>query len=199
MKKILLILGLALVAGLIGLVSSVVITGPGALLRTNIGQWLFQEVFTPEQNAVNGRYKIGHRVPVFTVMDFSGQAQRLPKPGHWQVINYWASWCAPCSKEMPLLNQLNTQSAGRYQVIGIALDNPADAKAFLEEIPTAFVSYQELPSQQDSSSRMGNSWGVLPFTVLISPDGRLLRRHIGQFESAPQLHAWLSAGMANKQ
>ena len=198
MKKILLILGLALVAGLIGLVSSVVITGPGALLRTNIGQWLFQEVFTPEQNVTNNSIKIGQIVPTFTVMDFSGQPQRLPKPSHWQVINYWASWCAPCRKEMPLLNELNTQSAGRYEVVGIALDNPADAKAFLEETPTAFVSFQEMPSKKDSSSRMGNAWGVLPFTVLISPDGRLMRRHIGQFESMPQLQAWLTEGSAKK-
>jgi thiol-disulfide isomerase/thioredoxin len=196
MKKTLLIIGLALVAGLIGLVSSVVITGPGALLRTNIGQWLFQEVFTPEQNAVNDMHKIGQRVPAFTVMDFSGQPQSLPKPGQWQVINYWASWCAPCRKEMPLLNNLSAQSAGRYEVLGIALDNTTDAKAFLENTPIDFVSFQEMPSKQDSSSRMGNAWGVLPFTVLISPDGRLMRRHIGQFDSAKQLQAWLSEGMS---
>ncbi len=198
MKKILLILGLALVAGLIGLVSSVVITGPGVLLRTNIGQWLFQEVIAPKQAASNANSKIGQRVPTFVVTHFSGQPQRLPKPGHWQVINYWASWCAPCRKEMPLLNELNTQSAGRYEVVGIALDNPEDAKTFLEQTPIAFVSYQELPSQQDSSSRLGNGWGVLPFTVLISPDGRLLRRHIGQFESTQQLQQWLTEGLAKK-
>lgn len=199
MKKTLLIMAAALLAGLIGLVSSVVITGPGALLRTNIGQWLFQEVFTPEQKATNNSIKIGQIVPTFTVMDFSSQPQRLPKPGQWQVINYWASWCGPCRKEMPLLNELNMQSAGRYDVVGIALDNPVDAKAFLEETPIGFVSFQEMPSKKDSSSTMGNAWEVLPFTVLISPDGRLLRRHIGQFESTPQLHAWLSAGMVNKQ
>ncbi len=196
MKKILLILGLALVAGLIGLVSSVVITGPGALLRTNIGQWLFQEVITPKQVARNANSKIGQRVPTFVVTYFSGQPQRLPKPGQWQVINYWASWCGPCRKEMPLLNNLSAQSAGRYQVLGIALDNKTDAKAFLENTPINFVSFQEMPSQRDSSSRMGNNWGVLPFTVLISPDGRLMRRHIGQFESTQQLQAWLSAGMS---
>jgi thiol-disulfide isomerase/thioredoxin len=196
MKKILLVLLVALFAGLIGLVSSVVITGPGVLLRTNIGQWLFQEVIAPRQAASNANSKIGQRVPTFVVTHFSGQPQSLPKSGQWQVINYWASWCAPCRKEMPLLNNLSAQSAGRYEVIGIALDNKTDAKAFLENTPIDFVSFQEMPSQRDSSSRMGNSWNVLPFTVLISPDGRLMRRHIGQFDSAQQLHAWLSAGMS---
>jgi thiol-disulfide isomerase/thioredoxin len=199
MKKYLLILALAFLAGLVGLASSVYITGPGALLRSNIGQWLFQEILTPVQDTDYSSIKIGQRVPAFTVTDFSGQPYSLPKPGHWQVLNYWASWCAPCRKEMPLLNNLSTQSAGSYEVIGIALDNSADAKAFLAETPIAFVSFQELPSQQDSSSRMGNGWGVLPFTVLISPDGRLMRRHIGKFESAQQLQEWLSAGFTSNQ
>ncbi len=199
MKKILFVLALALLAGLAGLASSVYITGPGALLRSPAGQWLFQEVFTPTADAHLVRSSIGQLVPAFTVHNFSGQPQRLPKPGQWQVINYWASWCAPCRKEMPLLNHLSTQSAGRYVVIGVALDNAADAQRFLAQTPIAFNSFQEAPSKQDSSSRMGNAWGVLPFTVLINPEGKLLRRHIGPFESQAQLQHWLAEGTAQKR
>lgn len=199
MKKFLLILGLALMAGLLGLAYSVFITGPGALLRTNMGQWLFQEVFTPKQEAKHANIKIGQHVPAFTVQDFLGQPQRLPKPGQWQVINYWASWCTPCRKEMPFLNSLNTQSAGRYEVVGIALDDMFDAKNFLVQTPVTFETYQETPSKRDSSSRMGNAWGVLPFTVLISPDGRLIRRHLGQFESEQQIQNWLADRQAMKK
>jgi thiol-disulfide isomerase/thioredoxin len=198
MKKILLILAIALLAGLLGLACSVFIAGPGALLRTTAGQWLFQEVFTPTQDQSHNRINIGEIVPAFSVLDFSGQSRALPKPGQWQVINYWASWCAPCRKEMPLLSAMNNQSAGRFAVIGIALDDKADAQAFLAETPIGFEPYQETPSPFDSSSRLGNDWGVLPYTVLIDPQGRLRRKHIGQFDSQPQLNDWLSEGMRSE-
>lgn len=192
MKKMLLITLVALLAGMLGLAASVFISGPGALLRTNLGQWLFQEVFTPKRDVKNLSIEIGQVVTPFSVLDFSGKPQQLPIPKRWQVINYWASWCGPCRKEMPMLNTLQSQSQGQFDVIGIALDDINDAKDFLRGTPISFVSYQEAPSQHDSSSRLGNAWGVLPFTVLINPEGMLLRRHIGQFENQQQLDAWVS-------
>lgn len=197
MKKILLILALALLAGLFGISCSVWIADPGALLRTDIGQWFFQEIIRPQHATKQPRIQIDQQVPAFAVLDFSGQSHILPKPGQWQVINYWASWCGPCRKEMPLLNAIAKQSQARYEVIGIALEDKADAQAFLAETPIVFVSYLQAPSRFDSSSRMGNDWGVLPFTVLIDPQGVLRRRHIGQFDSQAQLNEWLTEGMAS--
>jgi thiol-disulfide isomerase/thioredoxin len=198
MKKMLLIIAVAVIAGLFGLAASVFITGPGALLRTNIGQWAFQEIFTPEQDSNNPNVKIGQVVTPFSVLDFSGKQKQLPNRGRWQVINYWASWCEPCRKEMPMLNTLSSQSQGQIDVIGIALDDIQEAKAFLRTTPISFVSYQETPSQLDSSSRMGNAWGVLPFTVLVNPEGKLMRRHIGQFKNQQQLDTWVSSAMHQK-
>ena len=198
MKKMLLIITVALIAGIFGLTASVFITSPGALLRTNMGQWAFQEIFTPEQDSNNPSVQIGQIVTPFSVLNFSGQHKQLPTAQRWQVINYWASWCGPCRKEMPMLNALNSESLGQFDVIGIALDDSQDAKEFLTTTPINFVSFQETPSQQDSSSRMGNAWGVLPFTVLINPEGKLMRRHIGQFENQQQLATWVSSTMNKK-
>lgn len=195
MKKMILIITIAMLAGILGVATSVFITGPGALLRTNFGQWLFQEVFTPERDAKNPSLEIGQTVAPFSVLDFTGKPQLLPIPQRWQVINYWASWCGPCRKEMPMLNTLHSQSQSQFEVIGIALDNINDAKDFLNTTPISFVSYHEVPSQLDSSTRLGNAWGVLPFTVLINPEGVLIRRHIGQFESQQQLDDWISSAM----
>ena len=195
MKKIFLIITVALLAGILGVAASVFITGPGAMLRTNFGQWLFQEVFTPERDAKNPSLEIGQTVTPFSVQNFTGKPQQLPIPQRWQVINYWASWCGPCRKEMPMLNTLHLQRESQFEVIGIALDDINDAKEFLITTPISFVSYQESPSKLDSSSRMGNTWGVLPFTVLINPQGVLMRRHIGQFENQQQLDKWVSSAM----
>ena len=185
------VIATALLAGVLGLAAGVFVAGPGVLLRTEIGQQLFERFIPPKYPAPTGSPGIGDAVAPFTVTDFNGQAQRLPKPGRWQVINYWASWCGPCRLEMPWLDALQRGSEGRFEVIGIALENPEEAKSLLAEIPVSFMQYHEPPGTQDSSVRLGNTWGVMPFTVLIDPRGRLAKRHIGVFAGERQLRAWI--------
>jgi thiol-disulfide isomerase/thioredoxin len=189
------IIATALLAALLGLAAGVFVAGPGVLLRTDIGQHLYERFIPPKYPAPAGSPGIGDYVASFTVTDFNGQPQRLPKPGRWQVINYWASWCGPCRLEMPWLDALQRSSAGRFEIIGIALENPGDAKTLLLEIPVSFPQHHEPPGTKDSSVLLGNTWGVMPFTVLIDPQGRLVKRHIGVFAGELQLRAWIENGM----
>lgn len=77
-------------------------------------------------------------------------------------------------------------------MIGIALDQREDAEAFLREVPVSFPNLLETPGPGDSSARLGNAQGVLPFSVLVGPDGRLLKRRFGSFASPEELHEWAS-------
>lgn len=189
------VLALAVLAALLGLAAGMFIAGPGILLRTELGQALFERVVPPKYPAPGGAAAIGDTVRPFTVTDFRGAAHTLPSPGRWQLINYWASWCGPCRVEMPWLDAVHADSQGRYAVIGIALEAPDAAATLLTEIPVRFAQHHEPPGAADSSVLLGNAWGVLPFTVLIDPQGRLVKRHIGVFAGEAQLREWLQDGM----
>jgi len=186
---------LALLAALLGLAAGIFIAGPGILLRTEIGQALFERLVPPKYPAPGGAAAIGDTVRPFTVTDFGGSPRTLPTPGRWQVINYWASWCGPCRLEMPWLDALHADNQGRFEVIGIALEAPDAAATLLTDIPVRFTQHHEPPGATDSSVHLGNGWGVLPFTVLIDPQGRLVKRHIGVFAGERQLGKWIDEAL----
>ena len=189
------VVALAVLAALLGLAAGIFIAGPGVLLRTEVGQALFERFVPPKYPAPGGAAAIGDRVRPFTVTGFDGRPRTLPSPGRWQLINYWASWCGPCRVEMPWLDAVHAESRGRYEVVGIALEAPEAAATLLTEIPVRFSQHHEPPAAADSSVHLGNGWGVLPFTVLIDPQGRLVKRHIGAFAGEAHLREWLQDGM----
>ncbi|WP_297800889.1 TlpA disulfide reductase family protein [Arenimonas sp. GDDSR-1] len=193
------VLVLAVLAALLGLAAGMFIAGPGILLRTDLGQALFERVVPPKYPAPGGATAIGETVRPFTVTGFDGQARSLPAPGRWQLINYWASWCGPCRVEMPWLDALHADRQGHVDIIGIALETPESAQTLLSDIPVRFAQHHEPPGASDSSVLLGNAWGVLPFTVLIDPQGRLVKRHIGVFAGEAQLRDWLVDGMADNR
>ncbi|HEX2668093.1 MAG TPA: TlpA disulfide reductase family protein [Gammaproteobacteria bacterium] len=102
------------------------------------------------------------------------------------LVNYWATWCAPCREEIPLLVHLQAEySAQGLQVVGIATDEVAekDVKAYLDKI--AVVNYPMLMGDE-SVNRMvagfgGNLIG-LPFSVLLDRQGHVLKLYPGQLD-----------------
>lgn len=101
------------------------------------------------------------------------------------VLNYWASWCPPCLREMPMLVQLQQGfDTGRLQVVGIAIDDADSVRRFLAENS---VNYQILLGDASSvalSKRLGNRTSGLPFTVVFDPLGRLVFSHTGEITAA---------------
>lgn len=188
-----LILLAAVLAGALGLVASVAWFGPGPLLRSPLGQHL-AFLFAAVEDAPAGVTVIepGQRVPSFRLPDLAGQAQTLPRPGRVLLINYWASWCQPCREEMPLLDAYAGQTPRPgVEFVGIALDDARDARAFLDRTPVRFSILVEAPGERDSSVRLGNLRGSLPYSVLIDRDGRLVKHRLGAFKNRRELQDWL--------
>jgi thiol-disulfide isomerase/thioredoxin len=182
----------ALLAGGLGLLASVALYGPGPLLRSELGQFALQRWLRADgQGPVT---EVGDPVAPMELADLQGRRQAWPEPGQLQLVNYWASWCGPCRKEMPVLaSYARAGRPGDARVLGIALDSPDAARQFLVEQPVPFPTLVESPGQRDSSTRLGNSRGSLPFTLLIGADGRLLKRRFGAFEDANELRRWVES------
>ena len=136
----------------------------------------------------------GEAVPDLRLADLrTGDRRPLVAPGRTRLLNYWASWCSPCREEMPLLDGFAaSQGANGVEVVGIALDSPAEAERFLAEVPVRFPLLVETPGPADSSVVLGNRRGVLPFTVLVDAEGRLLKTHYGPFPDEAAVAAWAS-------
>lgn len=104
-----------------------------------------------------------------------------PFRGRPLVVNFWATWCPPCVKEMPELDRFAREFGGRgWQVLGIAIDQPAAVQKFLQQTPVGFpVALTDTATGLDWVRRLGNAAGGLPFTLLLGPDGSLMRRRLG--------------------
>lgn len=111
--------------------------------------------------------------------------------GQLVLVNVWATWCAPCREEMPLLDSL--ASAGPPQgvkVLGVAWDSAENVAAYLRESPVRYPVVSLRGGASELMVALGNPAQVMPFSVLLSPSGRVLARHAGALE-APMLVAWL--------
>lgn len=110
------------------------------------------------------------------------------------LLNFWATWCAPCATEMPLLDAFAKSSGGQgWNVLALAVDSADPVRRFLAEralsLPVALAGAEGL----DLSRSLGNSVGALPFTVAFAAGGEPRQRKLGAL-TAPLLDSWISAG-----
>lgn len=140
---------------------------------------------------------IGQPAPVGSLPDLNGKAHALSDyRDHRVLLNFWASWCGPCLDEMPALDRAQARF-GRGQpvgtgamVIGIAMDDRAMARAFLAAHPLHYPILLGDLNAPSTTLRFGDTPGVLPYSVLLGPDGRVLATHVGAL-SDNEMATWL--------
>jgi thiol-disulfide isomerase/thioredoxin len=186
---------IAVVAGGLGVAAGLWRHGSGPLLQTELGQRVLQGALSASAPKPPADLKIAERgaiVPTFTVPALDGETVTLPQAyaGRPLLVNIWASWCGPCIREMPELDRYaRSQAANGTQVVGIALDDRAAVKAFLQRIPVSYPLLVDAPGPRDAGVRLGNPRGVLPYSVLLDAQGRVVKQKIGPFREG-EIEGW---------
>jgi peroxiredoxin len=131
---------------------------------------------------------------VQTFNDLEGQPTAMAR---WRdgvvVVNFWATWCPPCVEEMPDLQRVHDDYAGRgVTVIGLGIDSPSSLRRFRDEHRLTLPLFAAGAAGSELARALGNGVGALPYTIVIDRKGRIVRARLGQIRP-DELRRWLDA------
>lgn len=124
--------------------------------------------------------------PSFALPDLEGTSREFAEwDGSHRLLNFWATWCAPCRREIPLLKAFQDEHGpAGFQVLGIAVDFPEEVAKYAEE---AEFNYPVLTGQQDAMA-VAESSGIefigMPFTMFVTRDGEYVGSYIGELHQS---------------
>lgn len=109
--------------------------------------------------------------------------------GQALLVNFWATWCPPCIKELPEFDRFASSHGKQLRVVGLAIDSLAPVQEFLKKQPVGFAIGLAGLAGTDLARSLGNKAGVLPFTALLDAQGTVVQRKLGETQYA-ELEAW---------
>ena len=112
----------------------------------------------------------------FTLEDINGDTVSINEfKGKKTLINFWATWCRPCRKEMPMLNSVYlSQDPSEFSVVGIAIDKQDKVIQFVAELGIDFPIMIGQSEAYEIMKTLGNEALTLPYTILINEEGKLV-------------------------
>ena len=109
------------------------------------------------------------------------------------LLNFWATWCAPCVAEMPMLDTFQREHAAQgWRVVGLAVDNPEPVREFLARRQLGFAIGLVGFAGADLARDLGNTTGALPFSVVFNRGGQVQYKKLGALRPEDLAH-WAKA------
>ena len=126
--------------------------------------------------------------------DLDGRRRRVSDwRGKVIVCNFWATWCAPCREEIPILISAREKYVGNgAEIVGIGIDHATKIAQFVSEFRIPYPALVADDSAFETMKKLGNTAVALPYTVVLDRSGTLQRRHLGAWKAA-DLEAVLAA------
>lgn len=135
---------------------------------------------------------VGDLRPEFRHGGLDGQwVQASAFDGQLLLVNFWATWCAPCRREMPVLQAVSEAHPGDLAVVGLAIDEPDAVRQFVSDLEIRYPIAVGNADVMATQRAWGNSAGALPYTVLVDREGIIRWQHLGEVTGA-ELDAILS-------
>lgn len=151
----------------------------GFLLGTALAWMTNRTANAPD--APEPQLALGERHPGFDLPALDGERINADQfAGRAMLVNFWATWCAPCRREMPVLQAASERRGDALAVIGIALDDPEPVANFVEELGVDYTILVGQDEVLDVQSAWGNDVGAMPYTVLVDAEGIVRWRHYGE-------------------
>jgi len=125
---------------------------------------------------------VGTARPEFAMLDIDGKLRNIKDwDGQVVLLNFWATWCPPCLKEIPdfieVQHKLENQG---FQIIGVAVDNEDDVREFAAEMGMNYPVMAGEAEAIELSQKYGNSVGGLPFSAFIDRNGKITHTITGE-------------------
>jgi thiol-disulfide isomerase/thioredoxin len=116
----------------------------------------------------------------------NGEIQSLSQyKGKTVVLNFWATWCPPCREEMPALSDLSIEYKNKNVVVlGVAVDELALVKEFSKATSISYPLFVAEDEGMTLGENLGNNQGVLPYTVIINKDGKVVNTYLGRINKS---------------
>ena len=155
------------------------------LLLAVAALWLDRKTETPIASAMQkSETAVDASAGVIYATSFPDADGRQQSLGQWQqkilVINFWATWCAPCKEEMPVLSKLQSEFLGSgVQFVGIGADSSLNVANYSKNTPVSYPLLADEARAIEFSKRLGNRLGLLPYTLLLDRGGTIVLTKLG--------------------
>ena len=138
---------------------------------------------SPNEEGDAPAQQLAERLPDFSLDNLAGNPQSIASwPGKPLLINFWATWCGPCLREIPMLKELQTRRAD-LQVVGIAVDKREPVVGFAANMQFNYPILIGESAAWEAAAAFGVNVYALPFTVFTAPDGSVLGVHTGEIHA----------------
>ncbi len=146
-----------------------------AAILAGTGSWLATRPAAPPPMAPTALLAAGFR-------DLQGQPHTLAEyPGKTLVVNFWATWCAPCREEIPALGRVQSRWSDSVQLVGLSAEEPARVERYAREMGVKYPLWVGGDEVSELARGLGNEAGVLPYTVVLGPAGEIEAVKVGPY------------------